>query len=65
MITAEQDDKSSQDRDNEPRALLALVLKADISRMSEIIRLLESVPHTKLICQKVSGNRLLIVEEGR
>lgn len=65
MKSESQGNIDSQDRDNEPRALLALVLKADISRMSEIIRLLESVPHTKLICQKVSGNRLLIVEEGR
>jgi hypothetical protein len=63
MITAEQDDKSSQDRDNEPRALLAMVLKADLSRMSEIVRLVESVPHTRLIYQRVSANRLTIIEE--
>jgi hypothetical protein len=53
----------SQDRDNEPRAMLALVLKADICRMSEIVRLVESVPHTRLIYQRVSGNRLTIVED--
>jgi len=63
MQTVEQGDKTSQDRDNEPRAVLALVLKADIARMSEIIRLVESVTHTKLIYQRVSGNRLTIVEE--
>jgi len=59
------DNIDSQDRDNEPRAMLALVLKADISRMSELVHLVESVPHTRLIYQRVSGNRLTIVEERR
>ena len=45
MRTDDLGDKVSQGRDNEPRALLAIVLKADISRMSEIVRLVESVPH--------------------
>lgn len=65
MRTDDLGDKVSQGRDNEPRALLAIVLKADISRMSEIVRLVESVPHTHLIYQRVSANRLKIVEEGR
>lgn len=63
MRKVEDEDKSLQDRDNEPRAMLALVLKADLSRMSEIVRLVEQVPHTKLIYQRVSANRLTIVEE--
>lgn len=64
MRSAEQEDKCSQDRDNEPRAMLALFLKADIIRMSETVRLVESVPHTRLIYQRVSANRLTIVEGG-
>lgn len=63
MGSAEHTDKSSQDRDNEPRAMLALVLKADINRMSEIVRLVKQVPHTRLIYQRVSANRLTIIEE--
>ena len=63
MTTDELEDKTSQYRHNEPRAMLAMVLKADISRMSEIVHLVESVPHTRLIYQRVSANRLTIVEE--
>lgn len=65
MNSDDQNNICSQDRDNEPRAILALVLKADIAKMSEIVRLVESVPHTRLIYQRVSGNRLRIVEEDR
>lgn len=63
MGNDEQGDNDSQLRDNEPRAMLAMVLKADIARMSQIVRLVESVPHTRLIYQRVSANRLTIVEE--
>jgi len=63
MNNEKQDLNNSQDRDNEPRAMLALVLKADINRMSEIVRLVDSVPHTRIIYQRVSGGRLTVVEE--
>lgn len=63
MRTVDQDDIDSPERDNEPRAIIAIVLKADLSRMSEIVHLVEQVPHTRLIYQRVSANRLTIVEE--
>lgn len=62
MRTGTQGDKPSPE-DNEPRAIIAIVLKADLSRMSEIVQLVESVPHTRLIYQRVSANRLTIIEE--
>jgi hypothetical protein len=55
---------STVDPENEPRGSLALVIKTDISRMPEIVRLVEQVPGARIVYQRTSVGRLRIIEEG-
>jgi len=47
----------------EPQASFALILKADIMRLPEIVRSIELIPGTRIVYQRVSAGRLRIEEE--
>jgi hypothetical protein len=56
------DDKASPGSEHEPRGSLALVLNTEIMRMPEIVRLVQQVPGTRIVYQRASVGRLMIVE---
>lgn len=47
-----------------PDASLALVLRMPITRMPELVRMARDIPGTRVVYQRTSAGRLLIVEDG-
>lgn len=64
MIETENRDKYRLENSlHEPRCSFGLVLNAEIVRLPEIMRLIEQVPRTRIIYQRISAARLFIIEE--
>jgi hypothetical protein len=58
-----QHDNGSQGEDTEPKANLALVIRANISAMPLIVRQVEQSAQAKILYLKISGGRLRIEAE--
>lgn len=49
---------------NEPRGTIAVVARMNLKDMPAFVRMVEEIPGARLIYQRTSAGRLLIVDDG-